>query len=128
MKRRSILILDSQWNCGLAWKKQLGRTHEIAAFWDFSIVATLCRKGIVDLILLNIHNARKEFDYNIFRRMRQAFPSIPVIMLIPYRCALKTEDLEPWGITNSLRKPFLPKTLEEAIEETLNERAVCGKL
>lgn len=112
----------------MSWKKELGKKHEIAVFRDFSIIDKLCRGGIVDLIIVNTHNARKEFDLNIFRRMRQSFPSMPVIVAISYRCAWGNGELRKWGIDHSVRKPFPVQTLEERIEGVLCEQVSCSEL
>jgi len=106
----------------MSWKKELGRKHEIAAFRDFSVVEKLCRKGDVDLVVINTHNARKEFDLNIFRRMRQSFPSMPVIAVISYRCTWRNDELKKWGIEHAVKKPFSIQTLEEKMEELLYEQ------
>lgn len=125
MKRRSILIIDSKWSCGMSWKKELGRKHEIAAFGDFSIIEKLCRGGSVDLVIINAHNIRKEFDLNILCKMKQLFPSIPVIAVISYRCRFDQDELRKWGIDHAVKKPFPMGTLEEKIEEVLYKQVSC---
>ena len=112
----------------MSWKKELGKKHEIAAFRDFSVIEKLCRGGIVDLIIVNTHNARKEFDLNISRRIRQSFSSIPVIAVISYRCAWGNDELRKWGIDHAVKKPFPVRTLEEKIEEMLCEQVSCSGL
>lgn len=112
----------------MSWKKELGRKHEIAVFRDYAVIQKLCREGIVNLVIVNTHNARKEFDLNILRRLRQSFASIPVIAVISYRCAWGNGELRKWGINHSVRKPFPVQTLEEKIEEVLCEQVSCSEL
>ena len=112
----------------MSWKKELGKRHEIASFRDFSVVEKLCREGDVDLVVMNTHNACKEFDLNIFRRMRQSFPSIPVIAVISYRCSSDQDELKKWGIDHAVKKPFSVQLLEEKIEEVLCEQVSCSEL
>lgn len=112
----------------MSWKRELSKKHEIAVSREFSVVERLCREGIVDLVIINTHNARKEFDLNIFRRMRESFPSIPVIAAISYRCALGKDEFAKWGTEHTVTKPFLIRILEEKIEEVLCEQVICSKL
>ncbi len=117
MNRKSILIIDSKWSWGMTWKKELGKKHEIAAFWDFSIIEKLCREGVVDLVIINTHGVRKEFDLNILHRFRQSFPLIPVIAVVSYRCSWSRDEFIKWRIEHAIKKPFHIQTLEEKIEE-----------
>ncbi len=112
----------------MSWKVELGKKHEIAVFRDFSVIDKLCRGGAVDIVIINTHNDRKEFDLNIFRRMRQSFPWLPVIATISYRCSWDKDEIRKCGIKHTVKKPFSIQTLEEKIEEVLYEQVSCSAL
>lgn len=118
---KSITIIDRKWNAGSSWKESLSKKYKIST----SGVLSNLEKGLVDLVIINMHT-QKELDLNIFRRVRQMFPSIPVIAISSYRWWSQAE-LMRWGISHVVVKPFMMSVLEEKIEEVLFENVSAFK-
>lgn len=126
MTKRSIIVIDSKRHPGSRWKKALSQNHQVVIFRDPEMIGRLCREGIVQLLIMNMHHSTQEFELNILRRLNQNFPKIPVLTVISYRCLLSPDHFKKCGIRHMIRKPFTFLQMEEQIKEMFYSPVACG--
>lgn len=119
MRSKSILIIDRKQFLGRSWKLELSKKHDVLLCETLSHF----EKQFIDLIIINMHS-QKELDLNIFRRLSQAMPSVPILVISSYRCWSKAE-LMSWGVSNVVVKPFLISVLEQKIGAVLSNQVTC---
>lgn len=116
-KKKSILIIEEETNLANGLKRILEREgyRAIPAFSPYHLKEF---DKHPDLAIVNI-NIPKEFGLSMLRKIKKAFPALPIIAMTVYSNSFTKNELNRLGANDFIAKPFDIRCLKKRIEELL---------
>lgn len=119
-KKKSILIIEEETNLANGLKRILEREgySAIPAFSPYHLKEL---DKHLDLAIVNI-NIPKEFGLSMLRKIKKAFPSLPIIAMTVYSNSFTKNELNRLGANDFIAKPFDIRCLKKRIEELIGSK------
>ncbi|MBI4422804.1 MAG: response regulator [Elusimicrobia bacterium] len=119
-----ILVVDDEADMRLALSNVLTRTgHQVAEAPEGESALAVVEQGLLDLVLLDMRLPGMD-GIQILKRIRQARPELPVIMVTGYGSVDSAIEVMRLGASHYLAKPFSNKELVETVERVLDASRV----
>jgi len=120
--KKTILIFEQEINIANGLKAILKKEdyHAVSTYSPYAIKDILEDKA-PDLVIINI-GIPKEFGLNILFKLKEIFPSAPIIAMSVYSNSFSGRELKRLGADDFIAKPFDVNNLKKKIEHLLGKK------
>lgn len=126
-RERTILIIEQEINLTNGLKAILEKeNYQIISSYSPYAIKDILEDKEPDLVIINI-NIPKELGLNILRKVKENFPSAPIIAMSVYSNSFSGRELKRLGADDFIVKPFDVNNLKQKIEQLLGKKREIRK-
>jgi len=121
-KKKTILIIEQEANLAEGLKTILTKEgYGVISILTPYYLKELCKDKKPDLAIIDLH-IPNELGHNILRKIKEFFPTLPVITMSVYSNSFTKKELNMMGVSDFIAKPFEVEYLKEKIEAFIGRK------
>jgi len=122
IKQKTILIIEQECNLVNGLKRILEKEgYNVISIFNYYHLKEIFKDETPDLAIINI-DSPKEFALNILRKTKQTFSSLPIIAMTVYANKLNKREVNRFGASDFIGKPFDAAYLKNRIENLIDNK------